>query len=413
MAFSYNQLNAQCGCTNCPLALPDGANEDFFVNVNDDLGQAGNACLTSVLESVNINFDHTYLGDLRINITSPDGNTATLVGPVGLSGGSGTYNLTFEDGAANGPWVSAGQGSTTGTYEPNSGTLASLVTSTVCGTWTINVLDDQGIDSGNFIDFALEFSDGGASSTPTFVCNSDDPPVCPVAGYAYTTPTSVCAGETVNFTEGGACTDDGPTNGLGTTADTDFDLYFYFDGTSFEAPVGFDPLPNTIIGGFIPSGTNNLYRPTAGTTTIAGCGDLSTSVLNPTCAPITVSFFILPYNYDYDSDNDAVFGEYTAGLCAAERHDVIIYPSQLSVVTTDDGSTCGTPGVELRSADGTVCETETGAACSSNTDMFNYDFSSSPTATALSGASGTCALPTLTGTINCSNCCNAVTPVWD
>lgn len=173
--FTSNNAFSQCGCTNCPEVLPDGANQDYFVFVGDDTGQAGNECSTSELSSVTINFDHTYLGDLNISLTGPDGVTITLVGPVGFTGGSGTYNLTFEDGAANGPWVSAGQGSTTDTYEPNTGTIASLgATSGACGLWTINVLDDQAIDTGNFLDFSLEFADGttAASTTSTFACAS-------------------------------------------------------------------------------------------------------------------------------------------------------------------------------------------------------------------------------------------------
>jgi len=51
----------QCGCTNCPQNLPDGAVEDFFVNVWDDPDVPGDECMTSELTSVNIIFDHEYL----------------------------------------------------------------------------------------------------------------------------------------------------------------------------------------------------------------------------------------------------------------------------------------------------------------------------------------------------------------
>ena len=83
---------------------------------------------------------------------------------------------------------------------------------------------------------------------------------------------------------------------------------------------------------------------------------------------------------------------------------VMVYPETMSVVVTDDGSTCGIPTAELRAADGTVCETLSAAACTEGA-TFDYDFSTTATIAALGTPPAGCALPTsLTGTITCSGC---------
>ena len=188
ISFFGKFVFGQCGCTNCPQPLPDDTNQDFYVNVSDNNLDSIDDCSTMLLESINLHFNHEYLGDLAITITSPCGNTITLAANVGFHGFTdGTvWDIEFVDGTPSpdsgfsplfdnsDPWGINGY--YTGTYNPWSGTLASLNCSNNCGTWTINVHDHQLNDLGNFLDFSLNF--GNPSETGQLTCDSENPPLC-------------------------------------------------------------------------------------------------------------------------------------------------------------------------------------------------------------------------------------------
>ncbi len=188
--FAVRQGYAQtCGCTNCPLNLPDNGSQDFFVNVsgadNNDL--ATNNSVTGI----NVTFNHEYLGDLQITATSPAGQTITLIGPIGFFGATDltSWDVSFVASTAtampdagfsatwsnNQAWGLAG--SYTGSYFPFMGNLEDFNTGPVDGTWIFNVTDDQGADVGNFIDFELIFASPVSSSTGTgsIGCSSNPP----------------------------------------------------------------------------------------------------------------------------------------------------------------------------------------------------------------------------------------------
>jgi len=178
----------QCGCTNCPEPLPDNTNRNFYVNVSDNDLDPIDYCQTMLLESINLHFDHEYIGDLAITITSPCGNSILLTGNIGFFGATdgSVWNIGFVDGTPSpdpgfspvfdnsDPWGI--NGFFTGTYNPWSGTIASLNCPDNCGTWIINVLDNQSNDFGNFLDFSLDFGD--PSETGQLTCDSEAPPPC-------------------------------------------------------------------------------------------------------------------------------------------------------------------------------------------------------------------------------------------
>jgi hypothetical protein len=161
-----------CGCTNCPQFMPDGFTGNFLINVqnasNPTLGQNGQGVC-----GVNLNFDHEYLGDLSITLTSPAGQSVTLIGPIGLFGPTDftTWNVQFVpcgDPATPDPGFSAtwnnnqpwGLNNTyTGIYYPNNGCLENFNSGPVNGTWTLTVVDGQGNDVGNFYDYEIIFCD--------------------------------------------------------------------------------------------------------------------------------------------------------------------------------------------------------------------------------------------------------------
>ena len=84
--LSAGKAGAQdCVCTNCPQFMPDGFTGTFNIQIqnatNPTLGQNGQGVC-----GVRLVFDHEYIGDLQITLTSPGGQTVTLIGPVGFFG---------------------------------------------------------------------------------------------------------------------------------------------------------------------------------------------------------------------------------------------------------------------------------------------------------------------------------------
>ena len=169
-----NQTTAQCICTNCPQDLPDNTNQDFYMNVIDTGGDCDLS--TNPLVGVNLYFTHEYLGDLTITLISPSGETARLVGLEGYHGDThymcglldqfecaDTFQLDFVDGSAplfhSQTLTASAQPYNTGTFTANDGHLLSTFTGPACGTWRINVNDNQAFDVGEFLDFSLVFSD--------------------------------------------------------------------------------------------------------------------------------------------------------------------------------------------------------------------------------------------------------------
>lgn len=173
MGSQTSTLIAQgCGCTNCPQFMPDNFQGDFLINVmgadNPTLGQNGQGVC-----GVTMHLDHEYIGDLSITLTSPAGQSVTLIGPIGFFGATdGTeWDISFvpcNDQANPDPgfadqWDNNqnwGIGNFySGSYYPNAGCLENFNSGPVDGTWTLTVVDGQGNDVGNFYDYEIIFCD--------------------------------------------------------------------------------------------------------------------------------------------------------------------------------------------------------------------------------------------------------------
>lgn len=171
--------------------LPDGTGASYTTSINVDCYGLGSA-LTNInqLEDICLNMEHSYAGDLTIQIKCPNGTTVDLVTyggmgnqfvgqPVdntvaGLNGNG--YNYCFSS-LANQTWlelVNAGaplysyvdNGGTNvnnhayipaGTYEP-SGNLNTLLGCPLNGAWSIVVIDNLGQDDGYIFDWNINFS---------------------------------------------------------------------------------------------------------------------------------------------------------------------------------------------------------------------------------------------------------------
>lgn len=178
-------LQAQgCGCTNCPQFMPDNFVGDFLINVmgadNPTLGQNGQGVC-----GVNIHLDHEYIGDLTITLTSPSGQSVTLIGPEGFFGGTdgSSWDISFvpcndpanpdpgfdEQWSNNQNW--GVNNNYSGSYYPNNGCLENFNSGPVDGTWTLTVVDGQANDVGNFYDYEIIFCD--PSGITCFSCAAE------------------------------------------------------------------------------------------------------------------------------------------------------------------------------------------------------------------------------------------------
>ena len=159
--------------------LPDGSGATYQTCVTVDCYDSG-LTLTDINQIIGIcvNMEHSFMGDLDINIISPNGQMAVL---KGYPGGGGTYlGGANDDGSntpgvgadycfastgtvtiENGPTIIAGSNPpnnsiTPGTYLPE-GNLSNLLGSPLNGDWCIQIIDNLSIDNGYIFSWSIEF----------------------------------------------------------------------------------------------------------------------------------------------------------------------------------------------------------------------------------------------------------------
>lgn len=155
--------------------LPDGAGFYYPSSVFIDSFSEGEVLEDcSDFSSVLVNLEHSYMGDLGISITCPDGTEVSLV-QWGMNGGGGTdlgepgdngsslpgigWDYSWSPTATNGVW---GQNTQldflpSGTYEA-SGELCDLVGCPLNGIWTMTITDNLSFDDGYFFYWGIDFN---------------------------------------------------------------------------------------------------------------------------------------------------------------------------------------------------------------------------------------------------------------
>lgn len=160
--LSVGQVQSPAGL---PLAIPDGN----ATGVISSFTVGENVVLTDV--DVRVQIDHSWVGDLRIQLRSPAGTLVTLLDRPGVP--ASTYgcsdndlDVTFDDGAAQSlesycagttPWFS-------GTAQPTQA-LAVLNGESTAGTWQLIVADFVGADTGSIVDWQLITTPGIGQGT--------------------------------------------------------------------------------------------------------------------------------------------------------------------------------------------------------------------------------------------------------
>ncbi len=195
--------------------LPDGSGVSYQTSIEVECFSPNlTISNASQLESVCLNMEHSYMGDLQISIACPNGQSAIL---KEYPGGGGTYiggandDGTLAQGvgatycfstsavwgtmvAENtlGNWVTAGSNPpnnsmTPGTYQPFN-SFNNLIGCPLNGSWTITVTDNLGIDNGYIFWWGVNFDPtllpGNYSFTPNFITQQwlPDPSIVSTVG---------------------------------------------------------------------------------------------------------------------------------------------------------------------------------------------------------------------------------------
>ncbi len=145
------------GCSTPNSAIPD----DNTAGLSDGLTLSGGA-LTDL--DVTLDIQHTYVGDLVVTLTNEStGTTITLLDRPGLPAinpnfGCGNDNIdaTLDDaaGTAAEDQCSATPPAIGGTHAPTDA-LAAFNGESAEGTWTLNVSDNEGQDTGTLVEWCL------------------------------------------------------------------------------------------------------------------------------------------------------------------------------------------------------------------------------------------------------------------
>jgi subtilisin-like proprotein convertase family protein len=158
-----------------------------------NISNSGSPTITSILnfpisgiisdvDVINVNGDHTYVSDLTVSLTSPQGTTIILWDDI--CGGNNDFILNFDDASAlttiNCPPTD------NGVYQPEE-TLASFNGENPIGNWTLTVEDRFNNDGGSLDGWSLIIC-----STPP-VCILPDVPIIAVSEL------EICEGELSNL----------------------------------------------------------------------------------------------------------------------------------------------------------------------------------------------------------------------
>lgn len=135
------------------------------------------------IESVTMNIDHPYVGDLRIKLQSPDGNIFVLTSSIGGDGDN--YTATIFTDSASTP-IANGVAPFSGYFSPVEPLINVNNGQDGNGTWTLNVKDQETGDAGNVISWSITFGNEPAgyfnfdsSNLPIFVINTDGGAIIP------------------------------------------------------------------------------------------------------------------------------------------------------------------------------------------------------------------------------------------
>ncbi len=165
--FGANSITAQniYTSTDTPITIPN----DQVVTITSTITVTDDLCIEDV-NVLNLSVTHSWVSDLQVFLTSPNGTTVSLINQV--CGSQNDIDLNFDDSGA--AYSSIPCPPTNGlTYHPE-GDLASFVGENTNGTWTLTVVDNFAWDGGALESWQLEIF-AGLCNEPSGACDSDTP----------------------------------------------------------------------------------------------------------------------------------------------------------------------------------------------------------------------------------------------
>ncbi|PHS03185.1 MAG: hypothetical protein COA88_16010, partial [Kordia sp.] len=160
--------------------LPDSSTGSYSTCITVDCYGPGET-ITSAADLVNVffNMEHSYMGDLQLSLTAPNGSTA-IMHTDGFGGGTNLGDPDQNDGTGpgtgwdyfiveagttgvdleNGPTVVNGTGSnslTSGTYDSDN-SFAAFIGSPINGDWCFTIEDSLGSDDGYIFAWNVNFN---------------------------------------------------------------------------------------------------------------------------------------------------------------------------------------------------------------------------------------------------------------
>lgn len=156
--------------------LPDDATGHYATSINHTVFNPGQT-LTNIndLQSICVNMEHSYLGDLTITLTCPSGQSITMIQYPNSCGSTflgvpidddsnpnpGTgYDYCWTPNATTGSWNTVcGSYSTlpAGNYQTQT-PISNLVGCTLNGNWTMDIFDNLSSDNGYIFSWELHFN---------------------------------------------------------------------------------------------------------------------------------------------------------------------------------------------------------------------------------------------------------------
>lgn len=187
-AIRYSLVNesfTECGPTG-QVIDPDASNNGDIVTSVITVNEIGTIGNDFFIETLELDITHSFVGDLDITLTSPEGTTLILSNENGGSGNNYT-NTVFQDG---GDPINASSAPFTGVFEPQGGTFEAAFTGQeINGNWTLTITD--------------VFSSSEMGMLNTYCINfTSFAIVCPEDITVTINPTIVPIGVTTTFTPG-------------------------------------------------------------------------------------------------------------------------------------------------------------------------------------------------------------------
>ncbi len=158
-------VNLQCASvtndTNFPIGPNQGTVTTSVISITNDV-------MVNDL-NVNLNINHTWVGDLTISLIGPDNTTVILADGV-CGNCDNMVDVTFDDEATD-P-ITGATDPITGPYQPE-GNLSDFDGLPTIGDWTLRIVDNANQDGGTLLDWTLQLCGDIILGTEDFANNTD------------------------------------------------------------------------------------------------------------------------------------------------------------------------------------------------------------------------------------------------